>query len=56
MNYKSVIGFGKISVIESFEEKSRGFGIIMAHYSKDNERFKSFGSNIITDIPDKMID
>ncbi len=32
MNYKSVVGYGLISIVTEFEEKVRGFETIMSHY------------------------
>ena len=33
MKYRSVIGFGKASLVENLEEKKRGLDAIMKHYS-----------------------
>jgi nitroimidazol reductase NimA-like FMN-containing flavoprotein (pyridoxamine 5'-phosphate oxidase superfamily) len=33
MKYYSIIGFGKASFVEGFEEKRRALDIIMEHYS-----------------------
>ena len=33
MKYRSVVGFGKASLVEDPEEKKRGLDAIMAHYS-----------------------
>jgi hypothetical protein len=33
MQYRSVIGFGKASFVEDFEEKRKGLDAIMKHYS-----------------------
>jgi nitroimidazol reductase NimA-like FMN-containing flavoprotein (pyridoxamine 5'-phosphate oxidase superfamily) len=38
MNYKSVVGYGLITIVTDFEEKVRGFDAIMAHY-KPRVRF-----------------
>jgi nitroimidazol reductase NimA-like FMN-containing flavoprotein (pyridoxamine 5'-phosphate oxidase superfamily) len=33
MNYRSVIGFGKGSLVENLEEKKKGLDVIMQQYS-----------------------
>ena len=33
MKYRSVIGFGKASIVEDLEEKRKGLDVIMNHYS-----------------------
>jgi uncharacterized protein len=38
MNFSSIVGFGKLSVIGKPEEKIKGLDIIMAHYS-DSKNF-----------------
>lgn len=35
MKYRSVIGFGKASIVEDPEERKRGLDVIMAHYSSE---------------------
>ena len=39
MKYRSVIGFGKASFIESPEEKTEALKIIMEHYSDEDFHF-----------------
>jgi uncharacterized protein len=39
MRYRSVIGFGKASIIDSLPEKTAALSIIMRHYSNDNHSF-----------------
>jgi nitroimidazol reductase NimA-like FMN-containing flavoprotein (pyridoxamine 5'-phosphate oxidase superfamily) len=40
MRYRSVIGLGRASLLESDEEKTRGLNIIVRHYSpKDDSTF-----------------
>jgi uncharacterized protein len=39
MRYESVIGFGKAEILADFEEKQKGLGIIMAHYSDETFSF-----------------
>ena len=39
VEYQSVIGFGKVSLIENPEEKRNAFAIIMAHYSQKDFKF-----------------
>lgn len=34
--YRSVIGYGKASLIEDFEQKKKGLDIIMKHYSDES--------------------
>jgi nitroimidazol reductase NimA-like FMN-containing flavoprotein (pyridoxamine 5'-phosphate oxidase superfamily) len=37
MNYSSVVGYGKISIVAEREEKKKGLDCIMAHYSDRKE-------------------
>ena len=36
MQYRSVIGFGRASLVEDFEEKKKGLDAIMKHYSGES--------------------
>jgi nitroimidazol reductase NimA-like FMN-containing flavoprotein (pyridoxamine 5'-phosphate oxidase superfamily) len=36
MKYRSVIGFGKGSIVEDIHEKKQGLNAIMEHYSSSN--------------------
>jgi len=39
MNFSSVVGYGRLSIIDNNEEKTKGLDILMAHYSG----IKNFG-------------
>ena len=50
MKYRSVIGFGKASILDDAKEKSHGLNLVMSHYTQRNFTFdeKSLaGVNII---------
>ncbi len=36
INYRSVIGFGRASIVEDLDEKRRALDLLMAHYSEAN--------------------
>ena len=38
MNFRSIVGYGRLSIIDNTEEKIKGLDIIMAHYS-DSKNF-----------------
>jgi len=40
VKYKSIIGFGKVQILESLNEKREALKIIMSQYSPDNHEFK----------------
>lgn len=37
MNYSSVVGYGRISILSHIDEKKRGLDSIMAHYSDQSD-------------------
>jgi nitroimidazol reductase NimA-like FMN-containing flavoprotein (pyridoxamine 5'-phosphate oxidase superfamily) len=39
IEYRSVIGFGKVRIIEDSEEKKRGLNCIMSHYGGETQQF-----------------
>jgi uncharacterized protein len=45
MKYRSVIGFGRVTVIENMKEKQEALGIIMGNYS---EKSFQFPENMVT--------
>lgn len=50
MEYSSIVGYGRISVVSSHDEKKKGFDIIMSHYSAGKEfeyNERSFEKTII---------
>lgn len=39
MNFKSIVGFGKICIVEKKQEKIKGLDVLMRQYSKNNYEY-----------------